>query len=93
LFSDKGDRARPAINVRNSSVFLTFFWQTSGSGQAWAAKQKALMRETGVSDRLSQDDESMGQIKQEKSACEARGKLQRFFRILTQRLLYGRLRK
>ena len=37
------------------------------------------MRETGVSDRLSQDDDSMGQIKQEKSACEARGKLQRFF--------------
>ena len=36
------------------------------------------MRETGVSDRLSQDDESMGQIKQEKRACEARGKLQRF---------------
>ncbi|TKK14366.1 hypothetical protein PagCFBP13532_21350 [Pantoea agglomerans] len=37
------------------------------------------MRETGFSDRLSQDDESMGQIKQEKRACEAREKLQRFF--------------
>lgn len=37
------------------------------------------MQQTGVSDRLSQDDESVGQFKQENSTVKARGKLQKVF--------------
>jgi len=73
LFSDKGDRARPVISVRIFSDFLTFFWQTSGGGRAWAAKWRVLTRETGAVSRLSQNDESVMRVKQENSTGKARG--------------------